>query len=154
MNANGESIAKQLRENRSARIVLKWGDGRGKEAGGAYAFRLGIGELRELQENCRVPIVEQMDRFTQRKIGIDDIREPIRLGLIGAGLDHDRARYLVEKYVDDRPLMENAQVAHLIIIAAVVGAPNDTVEGAPEPGKETAAEQNPSASPPSTPPPP
>lgn len=108
-----------------ASIELTWADG-------TYKFRLPIGQLRELQDKCRAGPPEILDRLTFRKWLVDDVRETIRLGLIGGGKTPTDALVLVIRYVDDRPLMENAPVAQSIMIAALVGVPGD------QPGKRDA----------------
>ena len=63
---------------------------------------------------------------------MDDLRETIRLGLIGGGMDPLDALVLVKRYVDDRPLMENVLPAWRILSAALMGPEDDA------PGKEAA----------------
>jgi hypothetical protein len=58
---------------------------------------------------------------------IDDVREPIRLGLIGAGTTPTEAYILVSRYVDNVPLTECIGVASEILMHALVGEANDPV---------------------------
>lgn len=106
-------------------ITTKWADGE-------YTFRLAIGQLRELQEKCDCGPPEILARLAAQRWRIDDLRETIRLGLIGGGTTPVAALKLVERYVDDRPLLESVTVASSILLAALVGADDDPV------GKETA----------------
>lgn len=66
-----------------------------------------------------------------RQIGgdwrVDDVRETIRLGLIGGGLTPSDAFLLVATYVDKRPMNENVGTAASILLHAVVGDPDDPV---------------------------
>src|SRR5262245_6961708 len=92
-------------------VVLNW-------AGEERRFRLRIGELRELQENVNkargaypigpwslYKLVAGMDGWP------DDMREIIRLGLIGGGTRIELVPGLVKRYFDERPLLESAPVA-------------------------------------------
>ena len=65
---------------------------------------------------------------------IDDLRETIRIGLIGGGLEPVKALALVKRYVDDRPFAESITHARAILLAAIVGAPDGE-----KPGKAAAA---------------
>lgn len=127
---------------RDARVSLAWGDGE-------RAFRLGIGELRELQEKTDAGPAWIFERLRAGTWRVDDIRETLRLGLIGGGAPPAEAAALVARYVDVRPLMENRQPAMAVLLAALVGAedepiPKPAAAEAPTSGAES------SPSPPST----
>lgn len=110
----------------SATIAFEWADGH-------YTFRLPIGQLRELQDKCGAGPRVVFERLRTGTWLVDDIRETIRLGLIGGGqVKPIDARVLVERYVDPRPLSENVMAATSILLAAIVGVPDDQV------GKEAA----------------
>jgi hypothetical protein len=135
--------------SRDASVDLVWGDGE-------HRFKLAIGQLRELQEKCDCGPQWLYERVALNRHGgwrVDDVRETIRLGLIGGGLKPADAHRLCVHYIDAVPagLLENRNVAQAIIAAALVGPPEEPV------GKSAAAEgtgQSPSAasspSPPST----
>lgn len=116
--------------SRAAEVSLKWADG-------TYLFRLRIGQLRELQEKCDAGPLALLRRFEQESYRIDDLRETIRLGLIGGGLPPLEAMKLVERYVDDRPLAENSGHARIVLMAAVIGMPDQEKS----PGKRRAAKK-------------
>lgn len=103
-----------------ASITLAWADG-------DYRFRLPIGQLRELQEKCDAGPMVILDRLRVGKWLVDDIRESIRLGLIGGGMKPLDALVLVKRYVDERPLAENVVHATAVLLAAVMGVPGDPV---------------------------
>jgi hypothetical protein len=63
---------------------------------------------------------------------VNDVREVIRLALIGGGMKPTPAFMLVKRYCDDRPLGESLAIAHAVLLSAVVGVPGDDV------GKEPA----------------
>lgn len=157
--------------NVSAYVKLQFG---GRE----QAFRLGIGELRELQDlagagpatifarlmsnqpqasDRKRPLAENypeghndpdyiLDLNTYallRSMGgdwrIDDIRETIRLGLIGGGMTPTDAFVTVSRYVDQTdkyPPVDNIGTAASILLHALSGPQDDPV-GKPE--VETAA---------------
>lgn len=98
-------------------------------ADGEYRFRLPIGQLRELQNKTEVGPPELFYRLGSSTWRVDDVRETIRLGLIGGGLSPTAALVLVIQYVDARPLMENVSIATKIIGAALVGDPSDQPRG-------------------------
>ena len=55
-------------------------------AGGEHAFRLGIGELRAIEQKCDAGCAVVLMRLLSSAWKIDDVVQPIRLGLIGAGM--------------------------------------------------------------------
>lgn len=141
--------------SRDASIELVWGDGE-------HRFRLAIGEMRELEEKRKagpVQIAERLtglyDMFGNRTVTpswrVDDIRETIRLGLIGGGMPVHDAVALVDGYMDRWPLLRSAGVAAQILDAALSGHPDEPV-GKDQAGEEPTAETEaaPSASPAST----
>lgn len=123
----------------NAKFSTPWGDG-------DRDFRLAIAQLEELQEKCNAGPREIFDRLARGAWRLADIREPIRLGLIGAGVKPIEALSLVRRYVEARPLLENVTIAQAIIAAALVG-PVDDPAGKAQAGERAAAG---SASPPST----
>jgi Phage tail tube protein, GTA-gp10 len=94
-------------------------------ADGLHRFRLAIGQLRELQDKCAAGPAQIMGRLADQTWRIDDIRETIRLGLIGGGKIPIDALTLTIRYVDARPWMENREIAFLILQAAVIGVGED-----------------------------
>jgi hypothetical protein len=111
--------------SRHGEVKFPWGDGE-------HAFRLGIGEIRQLQEVCDAgpPVIAQ--RLRNGLWRVDDIRETLRLGLIGAGLTQDRALGKIMRFVDNRPLQENALSAWIVLNAAIIGAEDEPVGKASE----------------------
>ncbi|WP_454914983.1 gene transfer agent family protein [Xanthobacter sediminis] len=116
-----------------ARVTIPWGDG-------DHVFRLALEHLLELQEKTDAGPVELLLRIKGQGWRVQDLRETIRLGLIGGGKTPTEALVLVGRYVDRRPLLESVPVALEIITAALV-TPDDA------PGKP-AAEMETGASPP------
>ena len=111
-------------------VTFEWGDGEQR-------FRLGIGELRELQDKCDAGPFVIYQRLASGTWRVDDVRETLRLGLIGGGMDHNRALGKVGKYVAPTHFLANVLAARRIMLAALFGDPDDIVgkieAGATEP---------------------
>lgn len=135
--------------SRSGDVTFLWGDGE-------HTFRLGIKQLRELQEKCDAGPAHILARLRTGEWRIDDARETLRLGLIGAGLKAEEALKLVLRYVDDRPLMESVQPAMVVLITALYGPADEPIDdgGESAAGKPPAAEDSPSSPTESSPSPP
>lgn len=121
-------------ENRNAAVDLDFGDG-------PHRFRLAMGELEELQEKTGLGPFVLMQRLLSGEWKIADVREPLRIGLIGGGMKPEEALTLVRRYVDQRDAwMHYAGVAKLVVLAAISGAPEEM------PGKNDAPEATTEAS--------
>ena len=110
-------------------VKLTWGDG-------DHVFNVAIIEqMFELEEKCDAGVYEIFQRITTGKARLNDIRETIRIGLIGGGKTPVQAILLIKRYVDGRPLAESLPIATTILLAAIVGVEGDDV------GKKETAEQ-------------
>lgn len=121
----------------TARITFDWGDGE-------HGFRLGLGQIRELQEKTGIGPAALLKRIALGDWKVDDLRETVRLGLVGAGTKAEEALKLVRRYVDERPLEESVEPAIKILNAVLFGLDDFAA------GKAMAAETTGSTSPPST----
>jgi hypothetical protein len=83
--------------------------------GGEHAFRLGIGELRAIEQRCDAGCFVVMMRLLSSQCKIDDVLSPIRLGLIGGGMAEKEAQRLV-----DGVLSETASPYTLTVTAAEI----------------------------------
>ncbi len=102
-------------------IELTWGDG-------PHKFNIAkIKSVLELEEKCEAGIAEIFQRIRSDRWHINDVRETLRISLIGGGMTPDKALSLINRYCDDRPWAESLQPAMLIIMAAMVGVPGDEV---------------------------
>lgn len=101
-------------------VSFAWGDGEHK-------FCLRIGELREFEAKREAGTLEVVDRILSRRWRVDDLREAIRLGLIGGGMTPVDAHVLCVRYVDNRPKVESVEPALRILLAALEGDPKDKV---------------------------
>lgn len=114
--------------SRDASIDLDFGDG-------SYRFRLGYGELMELQEKVDAGPMWVLGRLMaptaeNRGWRVNDISTIIRLGLIGGGMTPAAAVKLVRTYVESRPPMENLILAQVVLSTALMGAPEDEKKSA------------------------
>lgn len=124
--------------SRHGDVTLVWADGE-------YTFRLAIAQLRELQEKCDAGPLELYRRMLIGNWRLDDIRETIRLGLIGGGqVPPAAALKLVIRYVDDRPLLESAEIARVILGVILLPVEDDPLKKADPAGEMTSRENSPS----------
>jgi len=137
--------------NASTRFV--WGDGK------AHQFALPIAQLEELQDSTGAGPEELLGRLSLLPEDHGGIAESIRLGLLrprardlgeihrlaligGGEVTPADAAILTERYVLSRPRAENYASAKMILLAAVIGVPDDPVgngvaEKAPDPNAQT-----------------
>lgn len=107
--------------SRSAKCDLPWADG-------MKTFRLPIAQLEELQEKCDAGPNTIYQRLSMGTWLFQDVRETIRLGLIGGGAKSHEALTLVMRYVDPPvPLLDNVHIAKAILAAALVGSEDEPV---------------------------
>ncbi|WP_421367022.1 gene transfer agent family protein [Agrobacterium tumefaciens] len=103
---------------RDARIELTIWDG-------DYEFRLGWGELAQLQEKCDAGPWVIHDRLKHKTCRTEDVEDTLRLGLIGAGRKPEEATKLIREHVKTRPFGDYALAALAVISAGIVGAPDE-----------------------------
>lgn len=145
--------------SRSGDVVLEFG-------GEERTFRLAIGQLRKIQEKCDAGPAELLARlapaFTAAREGlnfdqivsmgllgqwrVDDVREPILQGLLGANMAGPEAVKLVKDWVDERPLLEAVAVAYRLMLAAVCGVEDEDAVGESQAAAATASPRSTAAS--------
>lgn len=119
----------------AAEIELEWADGK-------FLFALKAKQIEELEHLTGVGI----GRLTARVVTGDDfyyrdVRETIRLGLVGGGIAAVEATRLVNTYVDGQPLqpLDAKGVPHpdgpLLMARAILGAVRFGFERLPEGNK-------------------
>jgi hypothetical protein len=125
--------------SRHGAAELDWADG-------TYTFRLGLAEIEEIEEKRDLSLFAMARRLSpaERDARLADIREVLRLGLIGGGMKPVDALTKVRKYVDERPLDENRDIAYAVVLAGLARV--NSAE-APPSGEADAAETNVSTSP-------
>jgi len=133
-----------------------------KFADGEYRFALPLEQIRELQDKTGAGIGELYGRVLKGRLAdqvdighpafaafrVDDVRETIRLGLVGGGegmvdgadvkVSALRANDLISRYVDAMPLKEQWDLAAAILYAKVEGYtdPDETEAPAPAPAED------------------
>lgn len=98
-------------------------------AGGEHTFALPIELLRAMQDKCDAGPAWILARLASKQWLVDDVVQPIRLGLEGGGMPKEDARKLVRKYVEDRPLTESVITAHTVLAAALYGGEEGVASG-------------------------
>jgi hypothetical protein len=115
-------------KTRTARIEIDWADG-------THAFRLAFRELIELDEKRQCGPFELLNRIQSGTWRAEDVREVIRIGLIGGGMEPGKALAMVRRYVEEVPdWHSNSIIASAILMAALAG---NEVE---DPGKSEAVD--------------
>jgi len=126
--------------SRGGEIVRQWGDA-------DRTFRLGIGEWRKVQETCDAgpgeiaarlaawaavrqanPQAGLLHMLAAGGVGawrVDDVREVLYRALIGGGLNPTEAGKLLRDLHDERPLLENIDLALAVVLASLVGAEDE-----------------------------
>ena len=127
--------------------------------GAEYSFRIAFGQWRELQESVNKPRIDigepPLGPMGLLRAMLDgnawphDVREVIRLGLIGGGMKSDRALVLVKRHVEIGAYFVNMPIARTILQTAMFGPPDDQVGKDPAPAAESTATDG-SSSPTST----
>jgi hypothetical protein len=105
-------------------------------AGGEHSFRLGIGELRAIEQRSDAGCAVVLMRLLSQQWKIDDVINPIRLGLIGGGLPERDAQTAVDKALDVASLYSLALPAAEILRRFIMWETDDQPGG--EPGEPTA----------------
>lgn len=118
-------------------IELEWAEETRK-------FRIAIGGFRDVQESInsrRVAIGAEpvgpsaiLSALRTNNAWPDDVRDILKAGLVGGGLAYDKAQRLLVKNFDNKPLLAHTKTAFLVLLAALVGVPDD------EPAKKKIAE--------------
>lgn len=123
-------------------IEIEWPDETRK-------YHLRWGELRELQDKTGRGPWEIFERFATRRFFVDEVREVVRLGLVGGGCAPGTAIQMVRRYVEERPIAESVPMAQAILGAAIMGVPEEDLEEVQDGGGKATA-TNGSGSPPSS----
>lgn len=113
--------------SRTAKIQLVFDEAR--------EFRLGIGQLEELQERTDAGPEELFSRLGGSTWRVADIQQTLRLGLIGAGEKVGVAALLVERNAGPGNLIEWKDHCRAILYAAMAGAPDEDDAPGDPPGE-------------------
>lgn len=125
--------------SRHAAVETDWADG-------TFTFRLGLDQIEELEEKRDLSLFTLARRLspTERDARFADIREVLRLGLIGGGMKPVEALVKVRKYIDERPIDENRDIAYAVVLAGLARV--NAAEAEPS-GEADAAKTSESTSP-------
>ncbi|WP_100960419.1 gene transfer agent family protein [Bosea sp. FBZP-16] len=104
-------------DNRSGVVRGEWG-------GAMRRLRLAIGELEELQEATGVGAFTLTQRLAANDWRVADVRETIRLGLIGGGMGVESADRLIDS-MSTMDLRLGVPVAIIVLAAALTGSPEE-----------------------------
>lgn len=84
-----------------------------------------IGALRRVQDACDAGVQVVLNRLFDGSWRLDDLREPIIQGLVGAGTPQREAQALVEKWLDPEPKQQFIPIAQAVLMAWLVGAEDE-----------------------------
>lgn len=134
-------------------LTIAWGPGEHK-------FALPPEFHRKLEDARDAGLHEIAGRLISGSWRLDDIRETIRLALMGGGMSEPFANDLVQRYVDRRPKIESIMTAHKVLshfanayapavqlarasllACVLMGVPGDDPEAPPAPAGESMAEE-------------
>lgn len=107
-------------------------------AGGEHRFELDIARLRALQNACDAGPAWVLARLGSKQWMVDDVIQPIRLGLEGGGMDKEAARKLVDLHVEGRPLSLSIMTAQAILLATLYGGAEEDADDEGEPNRAAA----------------
>ena len=107
-------------------------------AGGESHFLLTIDLLRALQQKCDAGPEWILNRLRTGQWLVDDVIQPIRLGLEGGGMAKEAARRLVETHVEDRPLSLSVITAQVVLMSSLYDTAEDDPVGEGQAGVEMA----------------
>lgn len=108
---------------------------------GEFDFRLGYGELVQLQDLTKAGPGFLMGRIESgaSETWLQDIKSTLRLGLIGAGMAKEEAYRLAERQVQPGYLIHAATLAVKVLAASYVGVKEEAPPPSGEPQGEDAS---------------
>lgn len=113
---------------------------------GEFPLRLGIGELEALQEKIGCGPNMIAERLSTGAWFIGDIKQTIRLGLIGGGMSQKEAHELTERTVKEGYINDYVLTAYHTVIASLIGVDDedfgDVASGEAEAGMTPPAYSN------------
>lgn len=101
-------------------MVIPW-------PGGEHAFRLGLRELRAIQQKTDCGPEHLLNKIKFGQWAVDELHEVLRNGLIGAGMAHVEALRLVDNAFDTSPGIAFKVPAMDVLASFLFGPPDDPV---------------------------
>lgn len=89
--------------------------------GDVRLFRLGIDELLAVEDACKSAVADIRSRLALKRWWISDVREPLRLGLLGGGMEPEKVRKLIDEHVAPGRIERHAMTALIVVNAALLG---------------------------------
>lgn len=111
-------------------------------AGQKRAFRLRLGEIEALEGLCRAGIGEIALRLVGQTYRLADVRETLRLGLMGGGMSEPAATAIMMANFDDAPMGQYVEIAAFVLSAALAGVPPPKPEAEAPPSGVPATSAN------------
>lgn len=105
-------------------------------AGGEHRFRLGIGELRAIEQASDAGVSVVFMRLIGQQWKIDDVIGPIRLGLMGAGMTEGEAKATLNRVTATESPYGLAVTSAEILRRFIMWDPEDA-PGEPKAGTES-----------------
>ncbi len=99
-------------------------------ADGEYTFALTWAGAEEWEEKTGRSLYHTFNEMVSSRTGfVNDVREIIRIALIGGGLAPTEAFSLIKRYVSERPMAESMPVALSAIEAFLFGPDEEPANG-------------------------
>lgn len=95
--------------------------------GGEDSFLLTIDLLRALEQRCDAGPPVILARLSSQQWRVDDVIEPIRLGLEGGGMSKADARKKVARFVEERGISLSVLTAQAVLMSALFHDGEDSV---------------------------
>lgn len=106
-------------------VTLDWADG-------THDFRLGLAEIEEIEAKFDRSLFVIAGALGARTAKVSEIREVVRVGLIGGGMKPVDALAKVRRYLDERAIEESRDVAYAIVLAGLMRVNTDAPQGEAE----------------------
>lgn len=113
---------------------------------GIQRFRLTIGGAEELEQRCNAGVAVIAQRLTAGTFFVRDVRELLRLGLVGGGKSDTEALVMVERYASVG-LEHHRNLALAVLMPLLFGEPDDPPKKSPAGRKNRRAAPAPTAAP-------
>lgn len=89
---------------------------------GEHTFRLGYKEISQFEEKFDLAFMAFINRIAEGNAKIVEVREIIRLGLIGGGMEAPKTIPLLKAFVEEAPLADYMAVALKIAQSGAFGS--------------------------------
>lgn len=118
-------------------------------AGETRVFRTGIKAWEKIQEKCDAGPEELLRRYLTGEWRVHDVREVFRQGLVWATTpptDVGKVDKLLQAEFDGYPMLQFVKMAQSIVMAALIGAPDEDKPPGEPPAGADLSEATPAAS--------